>query len=163
MNYLISRILQGFFSLFGVASLVFFMFTILPGDPAEMMLDKNQTSEQIEILKNKYGFNLPLLDQYFFYLNDLSPLSFHSNIKNEFSYYNKELYGGISLFEFLEKGYCFKISISKDILSKKESKFLQFLCETLPNTAILAISSIMIAIFGGFFWNYCYFIQRSLD
>ena len=86
MNYIVSRILQGFFSLFGVASLVFFMFSVLPGDPVEMMLDKNQTSKQIELLKNKYGFNLPLLDQYFFYLNDLSPLSIHSNIKNEFSY-----------------------------------------------------------------------------
>ena len=51
MNFIVSRILQGFFSLFGVASLVFFMFSVLPGDPAEMMLDKNQTSEQIEILK----------------------------------------------------------------------------------------------------------------
>ena len=43
----ISRILQGFFSLFGVASLVFLVF-ILPGDPAEMMLDQNQNSDQIE-------------------------------------------------------------------------------------------------------------------
>ena len=77
--------------MFGVASLVFFMFSVLPGDPAEMMLDKNQTSEQIEILKNKYGFNLPLLDQYFFYLNDLSPLSIHSNIKMSFLITKRDL------------------------------------------------------------------------
>ena len=64
MIYILNRIFQGFLSLLGVASLVFFMFTILPGDPAEMMLDQNQNSEQLEVLKNKFGFNLPLIDQY---------------------------------------------------------------------------------------------------
>ena len=86
MIYILNRIFQGFFSLFGVASLVFFMFTILPGDPAEMMLDQNQNSDQLEVLKNKFGFNLPLIDQYLYYLNDLSPISYHSTNKNEFSY-----------------------------------------------------------------------------
>ena len=60
------------------------MFTILPGDPAEMMLDQNQNSEQLEVLKNKFGFDLPLLDQYLYYLNDLSPISFHSVNKRRF-------------------------------------------------------------------------------
>ena len=90
MIYILNKILQGFFSLFGVASLVFFMFTILPGDPAEMMLDQNQNSEQLEVLKNKFGFDLPLLNQYLYYLNDLSPISFHSVNKSDFSYYEKK-------------------------------------------------------------------------
>ena len=81
MIYILNRIFQGFFSLFGVASLVFFMFTILPGDPAEMMLDQNQNSEQLEVLKNKFGFNLPLIDQYLYYLNDLSPYHITALIK----------------------------------------------------------------------------------
>ena len=153
MNYLVSRILQGFFSLFGVASLVFFMFSVLPGDPAEMMLDKNQTSDQIELLKNKYGFNLPLLDQYFFYLNDLSPLSIHSNRKNEFSYYNKELYGGISLFEFRKKVIVLKYPYLRTSYQRRGKTISSILYETLPNTAILALSSIIVAILGGFFFG----------
>ena len=28
-------------ALWGVASLVFFLFTVLPGDPAQMMMDQN--------------------------------------------------------------------------------------------------------------------------
>jgi len=66
-----------FLTLFGVASLVFFLFWVLPGDPAQMMLDQNEDSAQLEVVKAKFGFNLPLSQQYFYYLNDLSPFSVH--------------------------------------------------------------------------------------
>ena len=64
--------------MFGVVTIIFFLFNILPGDPAQMMLGQNQNSEQLDIVKKKYGFDKPLSDQYFLYLNDLSPISFHS-------------------------------------------------------------------------------------
>ena len=44
MLYLLSKISQSFLALLGVASLVFFLFTVLPGDPAQMMLDQNENS-----------------------------------------------------------------------------------------------------------------------
>ena len=153
MIYILNRIFQGFFSLFGVASLVFFMFTILPGDPAEMMLDQNQNSQQLEVLKNKFGFNLPLLDQYLYYLNDLSPISFHSTSKNEFSYYEKKTYGGIPLFNFYNIIIVFKYPYLRTSYQKRGKPITDILYETLPNTGILAISSIMIAIFGGLFFG----------
>ena len=78
MFYIANKIGTVFLTLFGVASLVFFLFTVLPGDPAQMMLDQNEDSAQLEIIKAKFGFNLPLSQQYFFYLNDLSPFSVHS-------------------------------------------------------------------------------------
>ena len=153
MIYIYNKILQGFFSLFGVASLVFFMFTILPGDPAEMMLDQNQNSQQLEVLKNKFGFNLPLLDQYLYYLNDLSPISFHSTSKNEFSYYEKKTYGGIPLFNFHNRIIVFKYPYLRTSYQRRGKPITDILIETLPNTGILAISSIMIAIFGGLFFG----------
>ena len=153
MIYILNKILQGFFSLFGVASLVFFMFTILPGDPAEMMLDQNQNSEQLEVLNNKFGFNLPLIDQYLYYLNDLSPISFHSTDKNEFSYYEKEIYGGIPLFNFHNRIIVFKYPYLRTSYQRRGKPITDILIETLPNTGILAISSIMIAIFGGLFFG----------
>ena len=153
MIYILNRIFQGFFSLFGVASLVFFMFTILPGDPAEMMLDQNQNSDQLEVLKNKFGFNLPLIDQYLYYLNDLSPISYHSTNKNEFSYYEKEIYGGIPLFDFHNRIIVFKYPYLRTSYQRRGKPITDILIETLPNTGILAISSIMIAIFGGLFFG----------
>ena len=168
MIYILNKILQGFFSLFGVASLVFFMFTILPGDPAEMMLDQNQNSEQLEVLKNKFGFNLPLIDQYLYYLNDLSPISYHSTNKNEFSYYEKEIYGGIPLFNFNNRIIVFKYPYLRTSYQRRGKPITDILIETLPNTGILAISSIMIAIFGGLFFGITatifkdHWIDRSL-
>ena len=42
--------------MFGVVTVIFFLFNILPGDPAQMMLGQNQNSEQLEISKKKYRF-----------------------------------------------------------------------------------------------------------
>ena len=168
MIYILNRIFQGFFSLFGVASLVFFMFTILPGDPTEMMLDQNQNNEQLEVLKNKFGFNLPLIDQYLYYLNDLSPISYHSTNKNEFSYYEKEIYGGIPLFNFHNRIIVIKYPYLRTSYQRRGKPITDILIETLPNTGILAISSIMIAIFGGLFFGITatifkdHWIDRSL-
>ena len=39
--YVANKVGFVFLTLFGVASLVFFLFTVLPGDPAQMMLDQN--------------------------------------------------------------------------------------------------------------------------
>ena len=99
MFYLLSKALHSLFALFGVATLVFFLFTVLPGDPAQMMLDQNENSEQIKSIRKKFGFDLPIIDQYFYYLNDLSPISFHSLNKNNFSHYDPHVYGGKILFK----------------------------------------------------------------
>ena len=66
MAYIANKLGTIFLTLFGVASLVFFLFTVLPGDPAQMMLDQNEDSDQLEVIKAKFGFNLPLSHQYFF-------------------------------------------------------------------------------------------------
>ena len=70
----------------GVVSAVFFLFTILPGDPAQMMLDKREDSEQLEAIKKKYGFDQPILVQYAYYLNDLSPISWHSKDSEHYTF-----------------------------------------------------------------------------
>ena len=93
MFYLLSKTLQSLFALLGVATLVFF-FTVLPGDPAQMMLDQNENSEQIKSIRNKFGFDLPIIDQYFYYLNDLSPITFQRLNKNNLTHYDPHVYLG---------------------------------------------------------------------
>jgi peptide/nickel transport system permease protein len=44
-------------TLLGVVTVIFFLFTILPGDPAQMMLGQNESEEQLEIVRAKYGFD----------------------------------------------------------------------------------------------------------
>ena len=55
-------------TLMGVITIIFFLFNVLPGDPARMMLGQNESSEQLELVKKKYGFDQPLSKQYFLYL-----------------------------------------------------------------------------------------------
>ena len=37
--------------LWGVLTLVFFLFNVLPGDPARMMLDQREDSKQLAVIK----------------------------------------------------------------------------------------------------------------
>ena len=70
--------------MFGVISVVFFLFNILPGDPARMMLDQREDAQQLQNIRAKYAFDKPYSEQYLLYLNDLSPFSIHS--QNSLSY-----------------------------------------------------------------------------
>ena len=87
-------------TLMGVITIIFFLFNVLPGDPARMMLGQNESSEQLELVKKKYGFDQPLSKQYFLYLNDLSPVSYHSNAQNDYSYFDQKKYSGSGLLHF---------------------------------------------------------------
>ena len=67
-------------TLMGVITIIFFLFNVLPGDPARMMLGQNENSDQLELVKKKYGFDQPLSKQYFLYLRQSHQNShqFHS-------------------------------------------------------------------------------------
>ena len=82
------KLFYAFLTLFGVVSLVFFLFNVLPGDPAQMMLGQNESPEQLALVQKKYGFDLPVSWQYLLYLNDLSPLSLHSTDQNDLSFFS---------------------------------------------------------------------------
>ena len=55
MRIVFNKIINAFLALYGVASLVFFLFTVLPGDSAQMMLGQNEDQELIEVLNKKFG------------------------------------------------------------------------------------------------------------
>jgi len=63
-----------------------------------MMLGQNEDSEQLAIVKKKYGFDKPIATQYLYYLNDLSPLSFHSTNQEDYTYLSKNKYVATKLF-----------------------------------------------------------------
>ena len=54
MHWVLTKFSNVLVTLFGVETIVFFLFNILPGDPAQMMLGQNEDSKQIEIVKKKY-------------------------------------------------------------------------------------------------------------
>ncbi len=130
----------------GVVTVIFFLFTILPGDPAKMMLGQNQSAEQVEAVKKKYGFDQPIGKQYLYYLNDLSPVSFHSNASGNYTYLAPKKYNAVELWSVGNTTTVLKTPYLRESFTKQGKKVTQVIGETIPNTFVLAVSAIMIAI-----------------
>lgn len=77
LKFILRRLSYGFFVLFGVALVVFFLFHILPGDPARIALGQRADAETLKNKRKAYGLDQPLPVQLIDYLNDLSPIGVH--------------------------------------------------------------------------------------
>jgi len=135
----------------GVISLVFFLFTILPSDPARMMMGQRSDIQTEAAIRKEMGLDLPKSVQFLAYLNDLSPLSWHkTKDKDSFFYLNSKNYSYTKLISgdesalVLKKPYLRRSYQSKRLVS-------DILSEAFPKTALLALVSIFFAIFVGIF------------
>lgn len=149
IRYLLQKIGYALFTLLGVVSVIFILFTIVPGDPAQMMLDQNEDPEQLAKVRAKYGFDQPLSKQYLYYLNDLSFLSIHSAEKNSYTYLEEGKYNAFELFSINETNIALKSPYLRESFQKTGKRVVSIISETLPNTMILAIGAILIAIILG--------------
>ncbi|PKA82230.1 peptide/nickel transport system permease protein [Ulvibacter sp. MAR_2010_11] len=148
-GYLLQKLGYALLTLFGVVTVIFLLFTILPGDPARMMLGQNENAEQIAVVKKKYGFDKPIGLQYLYYLNDLSPLSFHSANSDDYTYLSENKYKATPLFTMGETHVVVKVPYLRESFQKNGKKVSSVIAETLPNTFVLAVSAITIAMILG--------------
>lgn len=146
IRYFLNKAGYALLTLFGVVTVIFFLFTVLPGDPARMMLDQNQDSEQLALIKKKYGFDQPVSTQYFYYLNDLSPISFHSTNAEDYTFLAEGKYTAAKLFTIGSTTTVLKAPYLRESFQKSGKKVTQIIGDTLPNTVVLACFAILIAI-----------------
>lgn len=71
LRYLVRRLLLTVPVLLGVATLVFALIHLVPGDPARSMLGDTASQEEIEQLRHALGLDRPLLIQYKSFLGGL--------------------------------------------------------------------------------------------
>ncbi len=147
VSFLLKNVLKGCISLFGVATLLFFLFNLL-GDPSRMLLDQREDQEQLKNIKIKYGFNLPIHQQYLNYLNDLSPISFHSKNPNTYSFLKPEK-ARITWLSTQNYMGVLKYPNLRNSFQKNDKEVRSILKETLPNTLLLAVLAITIALVIG--------------
>jgi peptide/nickel transport system permease protein len=142
--------MYGFLVLLGVITVIFLLFNVLPGDPARMMLGQRADQVSIDAINKDLGRDKPLTTQFFMYLNDLSPISVHDPV-------NKEHYLYLNPDKYTSYTRLFPVSHSKILVLKypylrrsyiTKRKVSDIIRETLPETTVLALSSI---IFGAFF------------
>jgi peptide/nickel transport system permease protein len=149
IRFISRRLWYGLWVFWGVVTVVFFLFNVLPGDPARMMLGQRADISSVEAIRKELGLDRPVGLQYLNYLNDLSPLSLHrhSDVSSLF-FLDREKYravtlltvGGTSLVvkpPYLRRSYQSNRPVSA------------ILAEAFPNTLLLASVSIIFALAAG--------------
>ncbi len=67
-SVLVKRVGMAIVTLFGVAVVVFLLIRVAPGDPLAMMIGPGATKADIAALRAHYGFDKPLIEQFFIWL-----------------------------------------------------------------------------------------------
>lgn len=143
LRFLLRRIRYSLLVLWGVVTLVFFLFNVLPGDPARLTMGQRSDLASVEAVRKELNLDKPLVTRYLFYLNDLSPLGV---VKTDSGAAKVNAIGLVSIGDhkklalkqpYFGRSYRTKRSVG-DVLG-----------EALPGTIILALAAMTIATIGG--------------
>ena len=152
LRFILKRLYYGVFVLFGVVTLVFFLFNILPGDPARMMLGQRADISSVEAINRELGRNQPVYVQYLGFLNDLSPVSYH-NVSDKGSLWYPESSKYAPFISLISIGNA-KVILKKPYLRRSyQSKrdVSDILAQAFPNTMLLATVAMGFAVIVGVF------------
>ncbi len=83
MRSVLIRFGQMLFVLWAVATILFFMFRLMPGDPTLAYIDTTFTAEQQEALLKQFGLDRPLHEQYLIYFANLAQGEFGTSFRNK--------------------------------------------------------------------------------
>lgn len=80
-TYLVHRLLLSLLAVWGVATIVFFVLRVIPGDPATMFAGPSATATQIEEVRVRLGMDRSMLTQYVDYTGDVASLNFGTSYR----------------------------------------------------------------------------------
>ncbi|HRY33067.1 MAG TPA: ABC transporter permease [Bacteroidales bacterium] len=146
IRFLLHRLFYGILVMFGVVTVVFLLFNVLPGDPARMMLGQRADISSVEAINRDLGRDKPLLTQYLNFLNDLSPLSLHhSRDSASYWYFDRSKYGShFPVLRMQDKVLVLKEPyLRRSYQSKRE--VAEIIRTAFPATALLAVVSMLFA------------------
>ena len=147
-TYILKKIGYGIVILFGVITGVFFLQNAVGGNPALLAGGQHATDEIIKNIEKDLGLDLPLYQRYFLYLNDLSPVSFHSDNPESRTFMDTAKYDGQALFEFGNSTVYFKYPYLGKSYEDK-SFVADKILERIDDTIILALGAMIIAFILG--------------
>jgi peptide/nickel transport system permease protein len=141
VSFIAKKLLYSLLVLFGIATIVFLLFSVLPGDPARMMLGQRADQESIDAISQELGLNLPLGQQYIAFLNDVSPIGTINNDELEGRKYFPLSVGDESVIALKLPYLRRSFQLDRDVVD--------VLMGALPGTAVLAVLAISIALVFG--------------
>ncbi|MBP3762257.1 MAG: ABC transporter permease [Bacteroidales bacterium] len=143
------RLLYGLLVLLGVVTLVFFLFNILPGDPARMMLGQHADQASVDVINRDLGRDRPVAVQYLGYLNDLMPLSLHHNRDStSFFYLAPDKYRHTTLLRVGTVSLVLKAPYLRRSY-QSQRRVSEILGAAFPQTALLAVTAMLFALAAG--------------
>jgi ABC-type dipeptide/oligopeptide/nickel transport system permease component len=83
LRFLVRRLALTVPVLLGVATLVFALIHLIPGDPAQVMLGETAAEEDVEALRRRLGLDRPLLEQYGLFLSGLVQGDLGTSLRTE--------------------------------------------------------------------------------
>jgi peptide/nickel transport system permease protein len=149
LRYIRQKVLYGLCVLLGVVTVVFFLFNLSPADPVRNLVGENAPEQVIQSIRKKLDLDLPLGQRYLLYLNDLSPLSFHTTTdETSRIFFDHSVYQGFCV----PLGSSAAVAIKKPYLKRSflsDKSVSEILGGVLPGTFVLAFVSITLAMLLG--------------
>lgn len=143
LRFLARRIRYSLLVLAGVITVVFFLFNVLPGDPARLTMGQRSDLASVENARREMNLDKPLATRYFLYLNDISPIGYHKCDSAD-----KAKYGYATLLPLGNHALGLKAPyLGRSYNTKREVNAV--LTEALPGTIILALAAMIIATICG--------------
>lgn len=146
------KLAQALVTLWGLATIVFILFQAIPSDPARMMLDQREDEAQLQAIRAKYGFDKPLPVQYLYYINDLSPISFNSTKAGNYTYPGDK-YSYVTLLPLGDYSVILKFPYLRQSYQRNGLDVSAIIGQTLPNTVVLAVVAMALAMVIGIFFG----------
>ena len=144
LRFLARRFRYSLLVLWGVVTLVFFLFNVLPGDPARLTMGQRSDLASIENARRELNLDKSLFDRYLLYMNDLLPISLHGrgHTENQHQSYVRLFRVSSERSVVLKWPY-----LGRSYRTKKEVNAILF--DALPGTVILALVAMTFAtVFG---------------
>jgi peptide/nickel transport system permease protein len=144
MGYILRKLGYGVAVMLGIVVVVFFLFNILPVDPARMTQGQRADVQSLQAVRKEFGLDKPVPVQFIYYLNDLSPIAVHARNEEE-----RQRYHYVSLIPISkEKTIALKWPyLRRSYQTRKDVASL--LLGVIPNTLILATTAMIFAIIIG--------------
>jgi len=144
IGYILRKLGYGVAVMLGIVVVVFFLFNILPVDPARMTQGQRADVQSLQAVRKEFGLDKSVPVQFIYYLNDLSPIAVHARNDEE-----QQRYHYVSLIPISkEKTIALKWPyLRRSYQTRKDVASL--LLGVIPNTLILATTAMIFAIVIG--------------
>ena len=142
--YLLRRIRYSLLVLWGVVTLVFLLFNVLPADPARLTMGQRSDPASLANARREMNLDKSIFTRYLLYLNDLSPLSiFKTDSTGAAEHKSLSLLPLPTQYVLVMKW----PHLGRSYRTRKEVSAI--LTEALPGTVLLALTAMTLAtIFG---------------